>query len=317
MTVGTSRTSFRRIGALFLMGVVALAGCGGSGTPRPTDPRQILTNAIAATASLATLRLHAEIAANAGAALGQGNAVMRAAIDADVDLATRQFAARVTTQTPANLSGNGVAQQQVSDTIVTRDATFNRNGQTGRWTKFPTGNGGGLSGGPTNAQIATMITSLLSDPSQTFELKESASCTLGTCDHVIAHIDGPSLARALGGLLGAPLDASTGLTIPNLDVDVLVDQSTSVISELRTGFTMTGTSLQILVTISNPGQPVQIAPPPPALTDDLGANFGGGGFVGGGFATPMPIGPEESMILEQVGNELESSMPAEPEPSIP
>lgn len=298
MTVATSGTPFRRIGALLLASAVALAACGGggSGTPRPTDPRQILTNAIAATAALPTLRLHAEIAASMGAALGQGNAVMKAAIDADVDLATRQLAARTTTQTPANPGGNGAAQQQVSDIIVTQAATFNRNSQTGRWSKIPVGIGGGLSGGPTNAQIAQMITNLLSNPSITYELKDAAPCTLGTCDHVIAHIDGPSLAAALGGLLGVPLDAATGTSIPNFDVDVLVDQATSVISELRTAISMAGSSEQILVTLSNPGQPVQIAPPPPALTDDLGANFGGGGNGGGSdFATAMPIQPEPSI----------------------
>jgi hypothetical protein len=312
MTVATSRAPTGRRRALrlafMLIATVALVACGDGkgGSPRPTDPRQILVNAIGATAALPTLRLHAEIAANMGGLVGQGNAVMTVGLDADVDLATRQFAGRATTQVPQNLGVNGVAGQQVSDVIVTTTATFNRNSQTGRWQKIPAGIGGGFAGGPTNTQVATMIANLLSNPAITYELLEASACSLGTCDHVLAHIDGQTLAAAIGPLLGMPLDQATQSMIPSFNVDVLVDQATSVISELRTEISMAGSSERIFVSLSNPGQPVQIAPPPPALTDDFGANFGGGG-----------IGPVETTILEQVGNELPTDEPAFPEPSAP
>jgi hypothetical protein len=282
--------------------VLAACGSGNSGPPRPTDPRQIVVNAIAATAALPALRLHVELAADMGPMTGKANAVMRMAMDADVDLATRQFAGRATTQNPQGLGGNaGLPVQQVSDTIVTTTASYNRDSQTGRWSKFPSG----MVGGPTNAQIATMLTNLLSNPAISLELLEASPCTLGTCDHVVAHIDGQTLGAALGPLLGMQIDASSGAAIPNFDIDVRVDQATSVISELRTQIAMGGSSEQILVTISNPGQPVQIVPPPPAITDDFGANFGGGGGVvgpaeslpadfGGGIETPVPMTPEES-----------------------
>jgi hypothetical protein len=314
MTVALSGASnIRRRAALpaaVLIAALALAACGDAkgGTPRPTDPRQILVNAIGATAALPTLRLHAEVIANVGGLVGQGNDAIKMGIDADVDLATRQFAGRSTTQMPQNLGGNGVAMQQVSDVIVTTTATFNRDSQTGRWQKFPTGMGGGFAGGPTNAQVATMIANLLSNPAITFDLLEASSCTLGTCDHVVAHIDGQTLGAALGPLLGVPLDQATQQQIPSFNVDVMVDQASSVVSELRTEISMQGTSARILVSLSNPGQPVQIAPPPAALTDDFGANFGGGGMV---------IGPAESTILETVGNELPTDPPAFPEPSTP
>ena len=315
MTVAMSdaATGRRRVGwlASALIGAVALAACGDAkgGTPRPTDPRQILVNAIGATAALPTLRLHAEVVANMGGFAGQGNAAVTMGVDADVDLATRQFAGRTTTQMPANLAGNGVPLQQVSDVIVTTTATFNRDSQTGRWQKFPMGMGGAIGGGPTNAQIATMIANLASNPAITFELLDAASCTLGTCDHVLAHIDGQTLAGALGPLLGVPLDQAAQQQIPSFDVDVLVDQATSVISELRTEFSMQGTSARILVSVSNAGQPVQIAPPPPALTDDFGANFGSdGGQV---------IGPAESSIVVEVGDGVPTEEPAFAEPSAP
>lgn len=318
MTIGTSRLPIRRARPGLLVGLLLgalLAACGGgsgSGTPRPTDPRMILSNAITATAALPSVRLHAEVAANVGALVGRpGNAAMKATMDADVDLATRQFVGHVTSSMPGDLANGVPAQQQVSDAIVTQAASYNRDSRTGRWSKFPSN----FAGGPTNAQVATMITNLLSNPAMTFELQDAAPCSLGTCDHVVAHIDGPSLGAALGPLLGAPANAGIGMAIPNFDIDVLVDQVTSVISELRTGLSMGGTSEQILLTTSNPGQPVQIVPPPAALTDDFGANFGGGD--GGQFETPSPLTPEESAILDQVGSELESAMPDGPAPSMP
>ena len=301
MTGGTGGTRLHRLGAVLIATALVLAACSGAGTPRPTDPRTILIDSVGATAALPTLRLHGEITANSGAIGGQANA-MTIALDADVDLATRQFAARATTQMPQNL---GVGVQQVSEVIVTTTASFNRDTRTGRWSKLPTGPGGGLSGGPTNAQIAAMITSLLSNPSTTFVLGEAASCTLGTCDRVVAHIDGNTLGAALSQLVGVSIDASSGTTIPDFEIEVLVDQSSSVISEMRTQISLAGTSARILLTIANPGQPIRIAPPPAAITDDLGANFGGGG-----------IGPAPTPA-ESVGGEIATPVPLEPEPSLP
>ncbi len=292
MTVGTSRIRMSARAILALAGAVVLTACGGpAGPPRPTDPRQILLNAVSATASLPTLRLHGEVAANVGAigGGGQANGVMTMALDADIDLATRQFVGRATMKLPQGQIANGGPANTVSDVIVTRTATFNRDSQTGRWSKFPTN---GI-GGPTNVQVATMLSNLLSNPANTYDLREASACSLGTCDHVIAHIDGPSLAVALGGLLGAPLDTATQASIPNFDVDLLIDQATSVISEVRTQISMAGASEQILLQLSNPGQPVQILAPPAALTDDFGNNFGPGGGVAPG-ATPAPV-PAESI----------------------
>ncbi|HLO35362.1 MAG TPA: hypothetical protein VK194_04740 [Candidatus Deferrimicrobium sp.] len=286
---------------LLLACAVAVAGCGnGSGTPRPTDPRQILVEAIAATAGLPTLRLHAEIASTTGGVGAQANAVVTLAVDADIDLATRQLVGRATTQMPRNPGGNGgLPAQQVADAIVTRDAIFGRDSQTGRWRKISST---GIGGGPTNAQVATMLSNLLSNPSITFDRGDASPCSLGTCDHVVAHIDGQSLGAALGPLLGVPMDAAATAAIPDFDVDVLVDQATSVISELRTAISTGGSAVRIFVSVSNPGQPVQIAPPPPALTDD----FGG---LGGGF------GPQATTILGTVGGEIETPTPLESDAS--
>jgi hypothetical protein len=167
---------------------------------------------------------------------------------------------------------------------------------------------GGFAGGPTNVAVATAIRDVLADPQVSYEPGESSPCTLGTCDHVIAHVSGESLASALGRLLGVPIDAQARATIPDVVLDVLVDQATSVISELRTEIATNGTTARIHMTLSNPGEPLQIGPPPAALTDDMNGGFNGGG---------APIGPAESMILDDVGSDVETPVPADPEPSTP
>jgi hypothetical protein len=312
MTVVARARAIRAIAPAVIAAAILVAACGDSASPRPTDPRRILADAVTATAAVPTLRLHVEIASNTGGLANQANQQVTIAIDADVDLATRQFAGRSTIQMPQMVVGNGGPAQQVSDIIVTQGATFNRNAGTGRWVKIPADFGGrGIGAGPTNAQIAATIANLVADPSMAVELGEAAACTLGTCDHVLARVDGRALGAALASLFGMRIHVATGTAIPSVDLDVLVDQVTSVISEVRTSITMDGSTTRILLTLSNPGQPVQIAAPPAALTDDLGM----GGVIlpadGVPVATPVPA-------AEPVPAEPESPAPIDPSaPSAP
>src|SRR4051794_5909477 len=99
-------TRGRRVRAVMLTTLLATAliGCDGAASARPTDPREILANAIRTTAGLPTLRLHLEV----GTDMGQGgagvvNGKMTMAFDADVDLAGRQLAGRTTMQFPVGL----------------------------------------------------------------------------------------------------------------------------------------------------------------------------------------------------------------------
>ena len=280
-------------GALLLAGSLAAAACTtGSGSPRPTDPRQILVSAIGVTAALPTVRLHGELIADMGPAAGVARARVTGSADAAVDLVGRQLTMHATTSMPTG-ANNVQAAPQVSDIILTRTAVFNRDAQTGRWRKNATS---GFAGGPTNAQLATMLANLMSNPAITFELGEAGPCSLGTCDHVVAHIDGATLAPALGPLLGVPLDSASSQSIPSFDVDVRVDQATSVISEVRTTISSGGATEQLFLSVSDPGGPIQIAPPPPALVDDFTNNFGQG-------IAPEPsieIGQETAVPMESV-----------------
>jgi hypothetical protein len=297
-----------------LSAAILLAACGGPAETRPTDPREILVQAVAATARLTTLRLHIEVVSEMGGGFdGPANGPqmamsMKMALDVDVDLPTRQLAGRTTVQFPQMGNGMGGPGEQVSEVIVLQAATFTRNGQNGRWMKIPAGVGGVFGGGPTNDQIATMLTEFASNPAVGIEVREASPCTLGTCDHIVAHVAGRDFGRMLGLLFGAPMDVANGQVIPNVVVDMLVDQATSVFSEARMAVSMDGTSTSILITLSNLGQNVQIVAPPPALVDDDNM---GGGFDGGGMPAPVPA---PTTILEEVGGQLETPSPMDPEP---
>src|SRR5262249_56080766 len=108
---------------------------------------------------------------------------------------------------------------------------------------------------------------------------------------------GAAEVAAGGGWGGGRKDPGGAAGIPNVDLDVRVAQSSSVISELRLSLSMNDQTIQLLVSLSNPGDPVQIVPPPPGLVDDL---------TGGG-----------NTILGTVGNEIQTEGPAEPQLSPP
>lgn len=280
-----------------------LAGCTDPGaSQRPTDPRAILVGAVRATAALPTVRVRAEMAVAMGLQGGMGDGRMTAVLDADIDLVNRQLAARMTVRGPAGFGGGG---DFVTETVVTRAATFTRMAGEPRWQKMPAMPG---QAGPTNEQIARMIEQLVADPEVRLELAETTACSLGTCDHVVARVGGGRLIAAMAPVLGMPQEMAGLGPIPDFDFDVRVDQATSLLSEIRYAMTMQGTKTELVLTISNPGAPLQIVAPPAALVDDPGEGFGGfGGFGGGG---------EVTTILEEVGSELETPWPDDPEPSF-
>lgn len=269
-----------------------LAACGDpAASPRPTDPRDILVGAVRATAGLPSARIHVEMVMTMGPALDIGDGRMTAALDADVDLITRQLAARMTWNGPGGLGAGG---GQVTEAVITRAATFTRDAGEPRWQKMPTMPG---PAGPTNEEIARMIEQLVLNPAVRLELVEATPCSLGTCDHVVARVGGKEFFRAMAPLLGAPGGMADVGPVPDLEFDIRVDQATSLLSELRCAMTLQGSRTEFFLTISNPGVPIQIVVPPPAIVDDLGGGFGG--FGAGG----------EAPILEEVGSAIESPWP--------
>lgn len=305
MGARTSRP--RRPGTAATLGLIVglVAACGGpAGSPRPTDPHVIVTDAVRATAALPSVRLHIEAATTMpaqGIGAGDGVVSFSSVFDGDVDLATRQFAGRQsTTFRQAGGAGAPRPAAQTTDVISTATGSFARAGGAARWTKADSAN---LNGGPTNLAIATALVALLDAEGVTYETADAVPCTLGTCDHVVVHVPGPAFLAALAPLLGQPGAAAT---MPDIDFDVRVDQATSLISEVRIAASSGGQTVQYLISLTNPGVPVVIVAPAPALVDDQGLGAGGG-FGGGQVRT----------ILEKVGSEIspEPVVPIESEPA--
>jgi len=296
--MGDGRASRIRGMALGAVLCVVIVGCDSGASPWPTDPREILANGIRTTAGLSTLRLHVQLGTDLGRPGGQlGNANMTVSFDADVDLVGRQLAGRTTVQIPAGLGG-GPLGAQVTDLIVTRDTSFQRQAPApvgGHWMKTP----GGLGGGPTNAAIANALLQLLADPANLLELRGSAACSLGTCDDIAIRVDGGAMSRTLLPLLGPG-----GPPVPSFDGEVLVDQATAIVSEVRFALATDGMQQTFLIQVSNPGSAVVIAPPAPEQVDDFGVELP---TVGGAIdASPELLGslppdvllPDESLPPE-------------------
>jgi hypothetical protein len=293
-----ARIGWRR--AIATVAVAVLVGCTPSAPATLlTDPHDIMAHAVRSTAALSSIRIHAEMGVSmAGLGVGVGGDI-RATLDADLDLARRAMAGRTVSQLPAGFgagqAGNG---QQIQEFISLPDAQFSRNGGAGRWSKFPT-DGFGAPAGPTNGQIATLIDGLISGPGVRLDLGEAASCSLGTCYHLTAMVDGETAVKALGAALGQSGSDPVGVAVPDLMFDLMIDQATGVLSEVRFQTAIQGTSVKLLATFTNPDIAVQIVAPPPALVDDITKNGGfgpgsGNDFGGGAVTmTPQPF-PAES-----------------------
>jgi hypothetical protein len=295
-----ARRSSARAGVGLLVGAALVLGAGCS-TPaasvRPTEPRAIVVDAIRTTAALPGARIHIEAVVGMGA---QQAGEIRLSLDADVNLVSRELAGRTTTTFPQELMGGmGPAAQQTVEFIVMRDGVFGRDPGTGRWTQASTE---GLPATPTTADLVAILEGIVGLPAMAFEGGATTDCSLGACDHVTVHVDGAALAGALGRLMNREPDDVLGVDLPDFDLELLVDRSTSVLSELSGAATIQGTTIRLLARLTNAGEPIRIVPPPAALID------GGGipGIDGGGFGpAPTPI----MTILPQVPSDTDSPTP--------
>jgi len=269
---------------------IVLSGCSPESPARIlTDPREIIVTAIRTTAALSYVRIHADVKVSSiGGGVPAGAGDFQLVLDVDLDIRHGQRAGRITTKGPAGLAENGPPGQRadVQEFITMVDASYLRNAGAARWAKTRDPNG---DRGPTNAQFAS-IEALVSNPGIKLELGEPVACSLGTCYHVVATAPGDIAVQAIGAALGSR-DISSGVAMPPLAFDVLVDQATGLMSEVRFAATVQGTRNELALVFSNPDLVVQIVAPPPGLTDDGGDNTGG--FGGGGVApapTPLALG---------------------------
>ena len=270
-----------------------------NGQPLLTDPSDILKSGIQSTAAPLAVHARVELSLQVAAPQGGGGQAFnsRSLVDIDVDLATRNLAARSTTS-----MGQGMPDQ-ASDIILFDGRQFTRNGADTRWTQFP--NNGVAPSFPTNDELAQLITTVIDGGNATVDLADHETCGDSTCYHVVVQLDPAATWQILSPILaGGPATGPppAGATIPPLTLDVLIDQSTRVIVGVNTVFSSQGTATALALTLTNHDVPVQIAPPPANLVDQMGNNVGGGGVVVGGepipaaAPTPMPVPQEPSAV---------------------
>jgi hypothetical protein len=284
----------------FLLPVVLLAvilsGCNptSEALPRLDDPREILEEALRTTAELGFVHAKVDAAITSGAEM---MGVQGATLEGDLNLGQREFHATMTAD------GGGLGQQQAEILLVgtdmfTKTQTSNPGDPAdGRWQRMPIDPGSDpRSGIPATPAIAVALKSVLGDPGITTALKGIESCGNGQCYHVTATIAPEVTWKALnGGLLGGEPGADVGPPdpgVPEIVLDVLVDEATRQLMSVKTSIEAQGVTADLAATFSNHNVEFDLLPPSPDQV--LDPNAGGTG------ATPAPMAP--GVILEEVGN---------------
>jgi hypothetical protein len=276
---------------------VLLAACDSTAEalPRLDDPTEILEEALRTTAELEFVHARVE-AAQEVASESQSYT-----LDGDLNLAQREFHAVV------DLAG-GMGMQQRAEILLVGTDIFTRTqdptaggAPDDRWQRIPIDAGSDPRNGiPATPAIAVALRALLSDPGLTAKLEGMEACGDRQCYHVTLTIAPDLTWRAVNGaLIGAPPGGELGPVdpaVPEITLDVLVDEATRQLVSLSTSVEVQGQSIDLTATLSDHGVEFDLIPPPPEQVVD--ANVGGG--TG---ATPAPMAP--GVILDEVGGELE------------
>ena len=283
-------TSYR----LFLLPVVLLAvvvaGCNptAEALPRLDDPQEILEEALRTTAELEFV--HAKVDASMTGEGGQVFGAQAATLEGDLDLAQREFHALL------SATGGDVAGQQAELVLVGTDM-FMRT-QTGnpgdqadtRWQRMPIDAANDPRNGiPATPAIAVALKALLGDPGITSTLEGMEACGDGQCYHVTVTIAPDVTWRAVNGaLIGGQPGAEIGPpdpAIPEIVLDVTVDEATRQLMSVSTTLSLQGVTADLAATFSNHDMAFDLVPPP---ADDVAQPDEGGGFSAPGVAPVVP-----------------------------
>jgi hypothetical protein len=274
---------------------VLLAACDSTSQalPRLDDPKEILEEALRTTAELEFV--HARLEAGADV-MGESQ---RYTLDGDLDLAQREFHAAL------DLEGGGGVQQRAEILLVGTDMFTRAQDSTvgavpdDRWQRIPIDAGSDpRSGIPATPAIAVALKALLSDPGLTAKLEGMETCGDRQCYNVTLAIPPDLTWRVVNGaLLGQPGEdvGPVDPAIPEITLDVLVDESTRRLMSLSTSIALEGQSVDLTATLSNHDVEFDLVPPPPDRVVESNA----------GAATAAPMAP--GVIRDEVGNELEPS----------
>ncbi len=275
---------------LAVLAVLAAVGCqstSNGGQPLLTDPAEVVMAGVRSTAALHAVHARFDIGSQltGGQLLGgpQQQFTSRVTMDLDIDLDTRSLAGRSVM--------TGIGPDQTSDVILVGGQQFSRNSPDTRWTQFSLGQAMPFL---TNEQVVELISAVVENGGAQLSLTEPEACGEATCYHAVVDLDPTATWQLIGSVfMGGPAAGPppAGAGIPPITLHLLVDQSTRALIAVNTAISMQGNVTTLAVTLSNHDVPIQIAPPPPALVDQMNNGFGGGGVitnVGGEVPVPTP-----------------------------
>ena len=280
--------------AILLVAIVAGCDSTAQALPRLDDPKEIIEEALRTTAELEFVHARLEAAAEV---MGESQSY---SLEGDLNLAQREFHANF------DLQGGGGMQQRAEILLVGTDM-FTRTQEASlgavrddRWQRIPIDAGSDPRNGiPATPAIAVALKALLGDPGLNAKLVGMETCGDRQCYHLTLTIAPDLTWRAInGGLFVAQPGVEPGPVdpaVPEITLDVMVDEATRNLMSLSSSITTQGQSVDLNATLSNHNVEFGLVPPPPDQV--MQSNVGG--------ATPAPMAP--GVILDEVGNELEAT----------
>jgi hypothetical protein len=263
----------RSLPTAVLATVVAIAGvaaaCDPGSAENLTDPREILTRTLAATAGLRTASVRGELQLS-----DPNNANLQPAggvIEAQVDLVARELNGRA-------LDARGV---EMGRAVLVDETLFSTStGGNGRWQQTPMtdemlGNpsaflffGAAGEGGP---DFVGIIGRAVQEPALRIALAGVEDCPTGRCYRTTVEIPADALWPLIVQLAG--LDRVPGVqppppgALPQISLAVLSDTATLRLVELAGTGALEGASGQLRIQLSGHDGAVSIQPPPADLVD--------------------------------------------------
>jgi hypothetical protein len=250
----------RRLIPVLALAALVLAACGSS-TPALTDPKEIVTQGLAATADLNSFHFSLSVDGDVSMAeLGGEMSLTGTSLEGDFDLDDGR--AQLTFAVPSLLGLSG-------ELILADEALFVRTSMTGeQWARMDASK---ASGDPVSAvmdpkELIAKVEEFLDTEGVELDKLDDVDCGDRSCYLVRLTVPASSLADAAAGASLVPGDVFG----ESLVLDLQFDRDESYLAGVSTSFAGDQGSLTLTLTISDFNEAVEVNPPPSdQVTDGL------------------------------------------------